>query len=1154
MRIRLYHLSALAGILIFISGCGGDSASPEGSSSHFSDAGWFQGYDSTIGGGTIEYHSPHPDVTSALLVRSLDTRDFIEWESEPVPREFAGKEASFVWIFGMDVDAAPHTYDLSVNGKAWFRFSNPKVNSIKEWTVDSPNGARLHFRVTMIDRHGDVFGYVALHVPDTLLPRGEPLRFRVAGESAGSRVWYMTFQSGIHSGAAVAPQPAIMRRDDGLYHPVHVQLVHLGQPETARIEAEGMDPVDIQIEFGFNRVILYLPQIETETHQVLSIQRTGRDRTDLEFTRLPVRPWQLYMVHHTHTDIGYTRPQTEILAEHLRFIDYALDYCDLTDSYPDDARFRWTCEASWAVDEYLRVRPDIQVKRLKRRIAEGRIEVTALPFNLSEIADENILARSLAPLGRFKDQGIRVTTAMQNDVNGIAWCLADFFPDAGVRYLTMGQHGHRARIPFDKPTAFWWESPSGSRVLAFRADHYNTGNFWGIHTGSFENTEEGLLLYLQSLEERSYPIDRLSVQYAGYFTDNSPPATVGCEFIREWNRKYEWPKLRSATAREFLSYMEEEHGDELPVYRVSWPDWWSDGFGSAARETAAARITQAHFSANQGLLAMARILGARLSPDLFRRMEKIGSALLFWDEHTMGAAESITDPLAENSMVQWAEKSAYVWEAAKENRLLQEAAMGLIQAFIPLQETASVTVFNSQGYPRSGLVEIYVDHEIIPPGRDFRLLEPSGSEIGAQRSRSRADGTYWFLRAEDVPALGFRSYRIVSLQTTRPVERPLKILAPEDGKEAREDILLENEFYKLVIDAEKGGITSLMDKVWGKELVDPDSPWLMGQFILERISNRGQLERFHLVDQERSSLSDVRVEPGVDGPLWKSLSWSGTTDTAVPGTRLLCEVRLFEGEKRVELHYTLFKKDITDPEALYIAFPISVDRGEIHFEVQGGAAVPGKDQLEGTATDWNAIQNFCAVRNPEEEGQVVLSSPEVPLVHFGGLNLGQFRYIAHVERPHIYSWIMNNYWVTNFRASQRGEFRWSYALTSGNEKAPRSWASRFGSDSRIPLLARVFPPSHVRSIREQKAISMLEIDAPNVLLVSAQPLPEGGVILHVRELEGKETEFEVFSSRASGKSYMLRETNVLGEPMDSPTAHPRLGAFEAKFFRLIYQR
>lgn len=1153
-RRTLYHMFLSLVLLgaVWATGCGREPALPrEAGTASFAGSGWVQGYAATVTGGIIEYPSPHPDVTSALLVRSLDNRDFIEWESAPVPGDFSGDTATFVWIFGMDVDADPHAYDLSVNGEKWFRFANPRVNTTREWTLDGAKGARLHFRVTMIDRHGDMFGYVALRVPASEIRNGQPLRFRVAGESAGSRVWYMTFQSGVRAGASVVPQPAIVRQEGEPAQPVHVQIVHLGEPETVLLEVEGRQTVETQVTFGFNRVILHLPETESEIWQTLDVRRPGGDVTSLEFTRLPVRPWQLYLVHHTHTDIGYTRPQTEILAEHLRFIDYALDYCDLTDSFPDDARFRWTCEASWAVDEYLKVRPAPQIRRLKQRIDQGRIEVTAMPFNLSEIADENILARSLSPLLRFKQHGFPVTTAMQNDVNGIAWCLADFFPAAGVRYLTMGQHGHRARIPFDKPTAFWWESPSGRRLLAFRADHYNTGNFWGIHTGMFDSTEKALLRYLSDLEEKAYPFDRLAVQYAGYFTDNSPPATVGCEFIREWNQKYVWPRLRSATAREFLSFLEKEHSEDLPVYRVAWPDWWSDGFGSSARETAAARLTQARFTANQGLLAMARLLGAPLSPDLFRRMEKIESALLFWDEHTMGAAESISDPLAENSMVQWAEKSSYVWEAVKENRLLQEAAMGQIQTFVPLQDTATLAVFNSQGHPRSGLVEVYIDHEIIPPGRDFHLKDVfSGTEMAAQRSRSRADGTYWFVRAEDVPAMGFRTYRIETLQTTRPAERPLKIPAPE-REEEESGIVLENAFYRLVIDPDRGGIASLMDKEWGWELVDGSAPWLLGQFILERISNRGQLERFRLVDQERGSLSQVAVEAGVNGPLWQSLSWNGVTETAVPGSRLRCEVRLFRQEKRLELHYSLVKKDITDPEALYIAFPFEMQDGRIHYEAQGGEVVPGEDQLEGTATDWNALQSFCAVRDLEGN-QVVLSSPEVPLVHFGDLNLGKFLYEANIEQPHVYSWVMNNYWVTNFRASQKGEFRWSYAITSGNDGTSGSRAARFGWDSRIPLLTRVFPPSG--SGRRPEPLSLLEISAPNILLIAARPLPDGDVILHLRELEGKESAFEVYSSLSGGKGCVLRETNVLGEPIGKPTARPGLGAFEAKFFRLVSVR
>ena len=195
---------------------------------------------------------------------------------------------------------------------------------------------------------------------------------------------------------------------------------------------------------------------------------------------LPPKKWEIYFVEHSHTDIGYTRPQSEILAEHMRYIDYALDYCDQTDNMPDDAKFRWTCESAWVTREYLRSRPSSQIERFKKRIAEGRIEVAGMYCNMAEISDENVMYDFLQPLKEFSKLGIPVKTAMQNDVNGIAWCMPDYFKNTGVKYLIMGINETRSVLPFDKPTAFWWEAPSGARLLAFRADHYMTGNFFGI--------------------------------------------------------------------------------------------------------------------------------------------------------------------------------------------------------------------------------------------------------------------------------------------------------------------------------------------------------------------------------------------------------------------------------------------------------------------------------------------------------------------------------------------------------------------------------------------------------------------------------------------------------------------------------------------------
>ena len=299
---------------------------------------------------------------------------------------------------------------------------------------------------------------------------------------------------------------------------VRLRSAAWGEPLTQAVDAAPAGTRDLRFDG---------PRLTGPVEVTADFDLASQRREFGPFTVRPPRAWTIYLTQHTHTDIGYTRPQTEILPEHLRYIDYALDYCDLTDALPDDARFRWTCETAWAVREYVRTRPAQQIERLKRRIAEGRIEVCGLLLNMSEIAPESALAALVRPLRALKDDvGITVQTAMQNDVNGAGWCLPDYFHGLGLRYLSMGINQTRSILPFDKPTCFWWESPSGKRVLAYRSDHYMTANFWGLEKGRIEEVRPHVAKYLLSLEQRGYPFDRIGVQFSGYFTDNSPPSTA----------------------------------------------------------------------------------------------------------------------------------------------------------------------------------------------------------------------------------------------------------------------------------------------------------------------------------------------------------------------------------------------------------------------------------------------------------------------------------------------------------------------------------------------------------------------------------------------------------------------------------------------------
>ncbi len=905
---------------------------------------------------------------------------------------------------------------------------------------------------------------------------------------------------------------------------------------TAWSEVSSQGPLNLRK--GREVLTIEVPRIEQATSVEVQIEANGARRQFGPFQVMPPPHWTVYLTQHTHTDIGYTRPQTEILPEHIRYIDYALDYCDLTDGYPDEARFRWTCETSWAVREYTKTRPAAQVERLKRRIADGRIEVCGLLLNMSEVAGESSLAGLLRPLRALKEElNLPVRTAMQNDVNGAGWCLVDYFSDLGIRYLSMGINQTRSILPFNMPTAFWWESPSGKRVLAYRSDHYHLGNFWHIHEGKVDRFRPGLVDYLVSLQQRQYPFDRIGVQFSGYHTDNSPPSTAACDVVKTWNEHYAWPQLRLSTAQEFLGYVEREHQSDLPVHRQAWPDWWTDGFGSAARETAAARQTESALQVSQGLLTMAAILGARLSPGVLTRAAAIQDDVLFYAEHTFGAAESVSDRLAENTQVQWGEKASYVWNAVKNSNLLREEALGQVQEFLPRAEVSTVAVFNTLSWSRSGLVRVFIDHQILPPDKAFRILDGANA-VPAQPMERRSEGTYWALWVDQVPPFGYKVLRI------EPGDQP-RARPPANP----DSLTLENRFYRLTVDPQRGALSSLIDKDTGQELVDGGADWALGQCFYETMPANRELKRG--VFQHRT-VRNLKIKGGASGPIWKSLEVSADLDGCATNPGVRCEVRLFEPEKRLELHFAIRKLPVPTPESVYVAFPFRAPESTLLYEAQGGLVRPGADQIPGSSSDWQTLQSFLAVRSPET--QIILGSEEVPLVQLGDLNLGKWQPVTRVEKPHVYSWVMNNYWFTNFRTEQEGEFKWHYYLTSTRDLS-RTAATRFGWGSRIPLVTRVLPPGASRPGQPPPVRSTLGVEHPNVLVVEARPSSEreAGVVLHLRELEGKTTTLTAEDVPLWAGLEGADEVNALEQPLEESIQYLTLKPYETKFVRLWFR-
>lgn len=226
---------------------------------------------------------------------------------------------------------------------------------------------------------------------------------------------------------------------------------------------------------------------------------------------------------------------------------------------------------------------------------------------------------------------------------------------------------------------------------------------------------------------------------------------------------------------------------------------------------------------------MAKLAGAELPQGVMGKVSDMNEALLFYDEHTFGYCESVRDPYGRETWEQRSLKQSYAWEAYRHAGLLGETVMGLLQSFVPKTDVPSVAVFNTLNWSYSGIAKVYIDHQLLPRDKVFEITDASGRSVSAQAGESRSDGTYWYIYVRDVPALGFARYRIEVKDEPRPSGASAGSLSGTH---------VENEWYGLDFNLQRGTISRLYDKDLQRQLLTESAEWELGEFIYETIDDR----------------------------------------------------------------------------------------------------------------------------------------------------------------------------------------------------------------------------------------------------------------------------------------------------------------------------
>lgn len=395
---------------------------------------------------------------------------------------------------------------------------------------------------------------------------------------------------------------------------------------------------------------------------------------------------ELFVVHHCHTDVGYTHDQPVVWDLQRRFTERAIDLAKRDLDYPDGEAFRWTVETTEPLLRWLQVADDERIAQFRALEERGRIEVTGMLGNLTPLCDQTELVESLRPLRRLREEhGFEIRTAMNGDVNGHNWPLVDRLLDAGIDGFSMAVNRHWRGAPVERPLAFRWEGPSGRTLRTFNAFQYGGGYNMGIGRDA-EALAGRWLPHLDALLDRiDYPLPILMIQTTHPFFDNNPPLAELPAFVREWNDRpdvadRELPSLRVATPTEWWKAVDACDA-ELPVYRGDWTDHWNFGSISSAHETAMTRESRRRLRTADAMEAALTAAGTgredrsparRSGPD---ERERAWRAVAMYDEHTWGADISVEQPESEDTRSQWHHKAKHAYDARSRSLLLRRDAV-----------------------------------------------------------------------------------------------------------------------------------------------------------------------------------------------------------------------------------------------------------------------------------------------------------------------------------------------------------------------------------------------------------------------------------------------------------------------------------------------
>lgn len=754
---------------------------------------------------------------------------------------------------------------------------------------------------------------------------------------------------------------------------------------------------------------------------------------------------KIYLIHHSHTDIGYTHPSEVLKVYHRDFINQAIEAFE----NEKNSDFRWTCENYWQVENYLETASEQKKEKLIDLMKDEKIDFSVNYLNMTELIDMDVYEEKIKEACEFSNRyALNFNAAMSADINGYSQKYVEALAKNGVKYNFSCIHTHHGAHAFGKkPYIFNWETKHGIVKTVLTA-HYHIGNelFLMPEAGvSYLMAENGLGIdsdnkglkitkervdnFLKEIKEvEEYEYDFVPMMISGINTDNGTPNPDVLKTINTWNQYYgNEVEIKLVTLNEFFKEVEEPL-EYIPTHSGDMNDWWGDGVGSTPKGTKL-------FKSAQRKYAMLK----QIDPGY--KNESALRNLIMYAEHTWGHSASVSNPyntLVDEMMLK---KQSYVANADMQiNEDLENHLLSKEQVTILPSRPKIFTVTNVLDFEITTTAVIIIEHWETVDGftvdkitNDIIILDAKGNKYKSQvrqcdrgheiefecslkalESKSvevkmKSDSNI-FSKFETCDKANDFSNKKCTDYLTNKIETENFILDLNLEKERitiydkNNNCFLSdsNDFLKLVVTSLESKDQMRTRKAMGRNRISPMGNRYFGENL-----------KFELIDSGDVYIT-VRVHQEIHGMV-----------------EAFIDIKVYKNIQKIEVVVNYLKQTSKNIENIYLNFNITSENGETLLLTKCGDML---DVTKNLLPEANNMFFICGEELLTDNYKIL--SPDCSLITFDNGNYEPVDLNKRVDKSKLTFWLANNFWETNFFNDLSGYHSFRFILT--NEESENS--------------------------------------------------------------------------------------------------------------------